>query len=271
MFDAGLLAKIVASGGIVLGLSLIAERVGPRIAGFLSGAPLGAVIVYFFLGLDAGPTVVIAGIPHAIAGLSGTLVFVLVYYRVSVSIRRFGIIYGPLAGIAAFFVVVLALSRVSFGYGSALAITGVTGIVVGAILRRRINENVSIGAGTPMTPRVVLFRVGLSTLFVVSVIFFGQILGPVWAGLLVGFPMTLLPLLLIIHQTHSRDHAHAIIRAFPIGMVALVIYLLSIPLTFAAFGVVSGTAASLCVSASYLIAVPVIWRMSDAKSADPCK
>ena len=42
-----LLAKIVVSVCLVLGLSWVAEKVNPRIAGILSGMPLGAVLVLF--------------------------------------------------------------------------------------------------------------------------------------------------------------------------------------------------------------------------------
>ena len=257
MFDTVLMAKVLSSGGIVLGLSLLAERVGPRVAGVLSGAPLGAVMVYFFLGLEVGPEPVIASIPHAVAGLTGTLVFVFAYWRASLWPFRFGIFYSPAVGVAAFLAVVLVLSRIPFTHGAALALTGAAGIFFGLLFRARI-DNLRISWRVRMTPLVVGLRVGLSTIFVVSVIGLAEILGPTWAGLLIGFPMTLLPFLLIVHMTHSREHAHALIRNFPIGIVALIIYLLSIPLTFLAFGIVPGTAVSLSAACLYLIVLPFI-------------
>ena len=44
-----LLAKVLWSAAIVLGLSAVAERVSMRIAGILAGAPQGVVLVYFFV------------------------------------------------------------------------------------------------------------------------------------------------------------------------------------------------------------------------------
>ncbi|MBL4690390.1 MAG: hypothetical protein JKY68_02860 [Rhodospirillales bacterium] len=265
MFDTLLLAKILISGGIVLGLSLLAERVGPRVAGVLSGAPLGAVIVYFFLGLEAGPDAVVASIPHAVAGLSGTLVFVYVYYRASLWPFRFAVITSLVAGVAAFICLALVLSRIPFNLGSALALAAAAAIFTGLSFRARI-DNLRISWRVRITPLVIAFRVGLSTTFVVSIIGLAKILGPSWAGLLVGFPMTLLPLLLIVHMTYSREHSHALIRNFPIGIVGLIIYLLSIPYTFPAFGVPLGTIASLGVACLYLIALPFIWRIGTRNS-----
>lgn len=45
--ETALLVKAVWSAVVVIGLTLVAERVGMRIAGLLSGAPLTAVLVYY--------------------------------------------------------------------------------------------------------------------------------------------------------------------------------------------------------------------------------
>ncbi len=78
-----LITKAAFAGAIVLGISMIAERVSPRVAGIISGAPLGALISYYFLGIEQGIDFVTESIPHAIAGMSGVLVFVSVFHAVS--------------------------------------------------------------------------------------------------------------------------------------------------------------------------------------------
>jgi hypothetical protein len=52
--DALFLLKALFSISIVVGLSLIAERAGPRVAGLLTGLPLGAGIVIIFTGIEQG-------------------------------------------------------------------------------------------------------------------------------------------------------------------------------------------------------------------------
>lgn len=257
--DPELLVKVLASGGAVLTLSILAERLGPRVAGVLSGAPIGAVLVYFFVGHEAGTGLVVASIPHAVAGLSATLAFLYAYYLASAKAQRLAVVAAVVAGVAAFLGVALVLSKVPFTLGGALALTATAALVAGLSLRARI-ANLRIRLRIRMTPRVIVFRVGLSTAFVVTIIGLAKTLGPSWAGLLVGFPMTLLPLLLILHLTYSGAHVHALIRNFPIGMVGLILYLLSIPHTFPAFGVTLGTLVSLGVSGLYLVALPLIWR-----------
>ena len=83
-----LLIKVAAATAIVLGLSVLAERLGPRLAGVLMGAPLGALISYYFIGREAGPEFVAAGTPYAAAGMTGTLMFTYAYYRTSSLVHK---------------------------------------------------------------------------------------------------------------------------------------------------------------------------------------
>ena len=55
-----LLIKAAWSAAVVLGLTIVAERMGSRVAGLLSGAPLTAVLVFFFVGQDLGVDYVVA-------------------------------------------------------------------------------------------------------------------------------------------------------------------------------------------------------------------
>jgi hypothetical protein len=76
----------------------------------------------------------------------------------------------------------------------------------------------------------------------------------------------LLPALLIIHTTYGLANTHAIIRNFPVGMGSIVLYILSVHLTFPLWGVFGGTAASLGVSFLYLLTVMILGKPPKAKS-----
>ena len=83
-----LIAKILSTVFAVLGLSAIAERAGPAVAGTLAGMPLGAAIVYFFVGVEQGPDFVTAAAPYTIGGFAATLCFNLAYWVVSSRVRE---------------------------------------------------------------------------------------------------------------------------------------------------------------------------------------
>ena len=55
MPDFVFLAKLISSVSIVVLLSWVAEHVSPKVAGLLSGYPLGAAIALSFYGLEMSP------------------------------------------------------------------------------------------------------------------------------------------------------------------------------------------------------------------------
>ena len=69
----------MASIGIVVLFSLIAEWAGPRVAGIASGYPLGAIISFIFIGLDNSPVFAAESAIYTAAGLTATLAFVCGY------------------------------------------------------------------------------------------------------------------------------------------------------------------------------------------------
>jgi len=245
-----IIAKVLWSAVLVLGLSAIAERAGPRIAGIVAGAPQSAILVYFFVGRDMGVDHVAESAPHGVASFAATLAFVLAYYRGSVRFTRHSAVIGALAGLMAFAAtaVILAAIPLALWSGTALALCA---IGLAAWYLRRI-ANVRVENPVRYTPRLLLLRGCFAVVLIVAVIALAEILGTRWTGLLAGFPATLLPTLLIIHRTYGAANAHAIIRNFPLGLGSIILYILSAPTTFPLWGVYGGTAASIGISLVYL-------------------
>jgi uncharacterized membrane protein (GlpM family) len=108
------LAKVLWSAAIVLGLSAVAERVSMRIAGILAGAPQNVVLGYFFVGRDMGIDHVTQSAPHGIASFSATIAFVLAYYLGSSWFTRYSAVTGCLIGVAAFTAVAGMLCVIAF-------------------------------------------------------------------------------------------------------------------------------------------------------------
>ena len=89
--DGLLLTKAVISIGIVVALSLIAERVGPRAAGLLTGLPLGGGMVIIFTGAEQGTAFATEAAAHMVPGFVTTLTFIYLYGIVSVCQQLGGI------------------------------------------------------------------------------------------------------------------------------------------------------------------------------------
>jgi hypothetical protein len=101
-------------------------------------------------------------------------------------------------------------------------------------------------------------RAGLAAVTVLAITGLAVLLGPDWSGLLAGFPITLFPFLLIIHFQYGRQPVHAIIRNFPYGAGAIIIYALTVSFTYPALGIVAGTAAAFAAASLYLVALLIL-------------
>ncbi|MCB2170381.1 MAG: hypothetical protein KQI78_22170 [Deltaproteobacteria bacterium] len=70
------MVKVLVSILVVVLLSLIAEYAGPRVAGVVSGYPLGAAISLLFIGIEISPAFAARSAVFTAAGLTGTVAFV---------------------------------------------------------------------------------------------------------------------------------------------------------------------------------------------------
>lgn len=252
-----LIAKMTWSAAIVIGLSLVAERVSPRIAGILAGAPLGTFFVYLFVGLDQGPQFVVASVPHAIAGFSATCAFVVAYTAASARLKRLSVIGSAAIAVAAFLIVATLLVRVPFNIVSAIVVN--LSACALSYWWLRSNMDARIEKPVRLTVRLLALRGGLAAVFVAGSVTVAQSFGTRWTGLATGFPMTMLPTLLILHTTYGVASTHALLRSVPLGMASIVIYILVAREAFLAWGVLLGTLAALTASFVYL-AVILMWR-----------
>jgi uncharacterized membrane protein (GlpM family) len=269
LIDASLLAKAAWSAAIVLALSALAERVSPRVAGILAGAPHGTLLVYFFVGHDLGPDYVVQSTPHGVAAFTATIAFVIAYQQVSARVRRGAIAASAIGASVVFFLVAWVLAQVPFTLPGATVLT--VAVSAGAVWLMRRIANVPVTHPVRFTLRLLALRAGLAALFVVSAIALASALGPRWAGLMVGYPMTMLPTLLIVHHTYGAPSTHAMIRNIPLGVGSIVVYILAVSVAFPALGVTLGTLASLAAAMVYLSAAMCLGPGRRTASAGPAR
>jgi len=79
--------------------------------------------------------------------------------------------------------------------------------------------------------------------------------GPAWSGIFAAFPISLLPLVALIHYTYVSDHAHAILKNLPRGLGSLVAYSLTVSALYPTLGVLKGPILAYLLATVYLAAV----------------
>ena len=253
-----LLGKIFVSVFVVLGLSWIAEHVNPRIAGILSGMPLGAVLILFFVGIELGPQFAAESALYAIPSLVGTISFAIGYYWGSLANNRYSPLVSTVTGVICFFVVASALSLIEFSLITGAGLSLITLAAVGYFFHS--HDTNKIENKIRMTFPRMIFRSGMAAGFVVAITTFADTVGSQWSGLLIGFPMVFLPLLLIIHITYSGDQIRTIIRSFPLGLVSLIGFLMVASQTIPIVGVNIAILISLGAAFTYLTLLSVVLR-----------
>ena len=246
-----LIAKIGVTVGMVLALSLVAERVSPRLAGVLSGYPLGAAIALFFIGLEISPEFAARSAVYTLAGLAASQVFVSCYFMASSRFSRCSVLASSATAMAGYFAAAWLLHPIPFSRAAGV-LTAAASISLFAFLLRRV-PNVAIARSVRFTPAVLLLRAGLAAAIIVAITTAAKAVGPAWAGLFSAFPTALFPLLLIVHITYDKAHVHTIIKNFPPGLGSLIAYGVSVSYFYPAWGVGWGTLVAFGIATLYLL------------------
>ena len=251
-----LISKVIVTVGMVLSLSAVAERVSPRVAGLLSGYPLGAAIALFFMGLEVGPDFAAESAVYTLVGLVASQVFVYGYYRASAALQRHVIPAATLTALGGYFAAVWLLHFIPFSPTAAVLVP-VASILIFTRLFRKV-RNVAITRSVRFTFGVLLLRADLAALIILAVTGAARAVGPAWAGLFAAFPTALFPLILIVHITYDKAHVHTIIKNFPLGLGALIAYALAVSQLYPSLGIYGGTIAAFAAATLYLLAYGAI-------------
>ena len=253
MLEVLFIAKILVSIGAVVGLSLVAEHVSPRIAGILSGYPLGSAIALFFIGVEQSPEFAAEAAIHTLAGFTASLVLAWAYYAGAVRLKKGHLVAGAVAALLGFLAASALLKQLSLGLLGGTLVT-VAAIVFFVKIFSQI-ENLPIKQRAKFTRGVLVFRAAMAALTIWLITASAAWLGPVWAGLLSAFPITFFPLMLIIHLTYGKSLVFTVIKNYPLGLGALICYVITVSQTYTSLGLMWGTLMAFGVATLYLIAL----------------
>ena len=244
-------AKLLVSVGIVLGLAAIAERLSPRIAGLLSGYPLGTAIALFFIGLEISPDFAADSAVHTLAGFTATLALGGGYLLCGRRPGLPGVIAGTLGGLACWFMASAVLATIAFDRISG-TLTTLVAIVVFTWLYRQVPDRRAV-ARARASWAGVLFRAVLAAGIIFTITGLAHVLPSAWAGLLAAFPVTMYPFLVILHLTHGPAPVATVIKHYPAGLGSLLCYALCVSLTYPSLGLATGTLAGFAVATVWLL------------------
>lgn len=251
-----LVLKIALSAGMVILITLVAERASPRLAGVLIGFPLGAGLTLFFLGVEQGPAFAAESSLWSIQGILATLGFCWCY-RSSIQLMPHNVngslCLGCLCGLAGYFVVAATLQQVMPENNVLRTLLVVLFLVPPALSFRRcapqkVNRRVVVS--WPMLALRAIF----AAIVILTVTGLAAVVGPTWSGLLAAFPTAILPSVMILHFHYGQETIPGFFRDTPLAMLAIVFFSIAVYWTFPLLGVYLGTLVSYAAALVYLAA-----------------
>ncbi len=246
-----ILIKTILTMIVVSGLAAIAERAGPRLAGILSGFPVGTAITLTFIGVEQGPAFAAQSALHNLAGMPAMLLMLWVYALVSRRDSRLGPAGAPLLSTVVFLLGAAGLRWLNLPAILALLLSAACVLAAGWLFRgfpdRPIDQRIRLGRGA------VLFRAAVAAGVVLVVTGAAGKVGPAWAGLFTSFPVTVFPLLIILQHSYGPNPGQAVIKHIPSGLWSLIAFTLCLSVLDASMGVAWATVLALCAALGIML------------------
>ncbi len=215
-----LLGKICLSAGMVITITLVAEKLSTRFAGVLLGFPLGAGLTFFFTGIEQGPLFAAESAPWAIQGLSAMLVFCLLYSQSGKRVTSgsvFSLLIPTFLGLSGFFATAFFLQYV-LQEQMWLRIIVVIGIFAGVAVFFRLTPSSAISRRVPTTAVILASRAFFAAAVIVIITAMAKTVGPRWSGIFAAFPTTVLPTVWVLHYHYGGQTILALFREIPLGI-----------------------------------------------------
>ncbi|MDD5090811.1 MAG: hypothetical protein PHQ23_07815 [Candidatus Wallbacteria bacterium] len=256
-----LLLKISVSVLVVLGLSCLAEYASPRLAGILAGFPTGSAITLFFIGLEQGPDFAADSAASNLTGLTAMLVFLYCYWKAPQKNNRAFAAPSALA-LCGYFLCIIPLRMLPHSPIFSIILT----ICMILLFRRLFSviPDTTISQRQPLSARLLLLRSLCAASIILMVTACAGTVGPRWSGLFSAFPSTLFPLLLIVHATYGYGPACSVIRHVPDGLGSLMVYSLTVSLTYGRQGICAGTLLAFAAATLYILGFMALFRRQRA-------
>ncbi|ADG94248.1 conserved hypothetical protein [Arcobacter nitrofigilis DSM 7299] len=239
--------KAITVIALVLSLTVIAEKVSPKLSGILSGLPLGSSITLIFFAIEYGVNYVKETALYNIHGVFAALAFSIGYYISTFYSGKFEIILSLIISFISYLIIAFILSFIP-PHVIFTPLIIFTLLIISAIYFSK-KEDHKIVKISKVSIYDLAIRSILTLIIFLIISNLPKYVPASIAGIFSSFPTILLPLLLIIHFNHSNLQARTIIKNTPFGLTSVIIYSYVVYFAYPTIGVVWGTIVGLCSSA----------------------
>jgi hypothetical protein len=241
--------RLLATGGVVLGITLAVGRLGATAGGMLAGLPIVVGPGLVFLAFKESDAFIGETATFALLSLCATQAFMLAYLA---GARRFTPIVTVAFAFLAWLATALVLARIATGPLAALGLFAVS------TLAARLAGKRLLIPGSPVRNRdsllALLLRASLAGLLVGVIAAASTRLGPQLSGLLLAYPVGMTVIAASIHIRHGAATVMATLYATALGTTSLATFCFVVAISATSLGsgvaLALGFAACICLTAS---------------------
>jgi len=209
--------KLLLLPSLIYGLTLAGRRWGPAVAGWLSGLPVVAGPILFFLSIEQGSEFGAAAAAGTLSGLVAVLAFIVAY---ACAATRTSWLVSAVAGWGAYAVAACVLYF--------LALPSILAAIVDVIalwLAPRLLPKMRVPANTPGLDYIeIAVRMLAGVALLLTLTYFAMGLGPRLSGMLAMFPTLGTVLAIFSHRHAGAAFAINLLRGMALGLYAFVAF-----------------------------------------------
>jgi len=228
--SAMLALKLAIVPAFILGISLAGQRWGPAIAGWLSGLPVVAGPILFFMAREQGAAFAAEAAVATASAVCGSIVFSAAY---SWTARKHRWPLCLLAAATAYFLTIAVLAWLSPGVAGA-ALMSLALVVVAPRLFPHV-ESANTPGPMPKTELMVRMVAGATLVFLAT--WFASSLGPRLSGLIAMFPVLGTVLAVFSHRHAGAAFTTQLLRGMAAGFYAFITFCVVLALTLVSWGI----------------------------------
>ena len=251
-----LFSKVTLSAGFTLAGTTAVERLGPRLGGLVASVPQLAVVSLIFFAIEQGLGFAAESAFWCIPGMCATLTVFLGYLVGSEIVpapRPASIAAGVALGTVCFALAAALLSVTPLNRWSVIPVAA--GACFGTTwILRKLPDTAPLRR-VAASPWLYAIRAGTSVITVLTVTGLAHLLGPKWSGLMVGYPVNSLPVMVILHSHYGRDVIKSFIKIFPAGIFGVCLFNLVAWLSLERLGLSLTIGLGYAVDIAYLVMI----------------
>ena len=245
MIDIVFVLKLVLVPALILTASVVGNRLGPAVSGWLVSLPFTSAPVIFFLAIEQGNDFASNASVGVILGLASITLFAFAYCWLTLRQEGAAWPYPLLLGSCAFFFLTFVLAAISVP-----SVVAFVGVVVFLLLAYRWLPR---GRGTPRSNLPVArweiaLRMIAATALVLLITQAPTILGPRLSGLLTPFPVYVSVLASSTYRLQGAESAAQLVRGATLGLFTPAVFFLIVSTTIIWLGVGVSFGLAICVT-----------------------